>query len=324
MTTSADDPTGRGATEAVGGPGGRSVEGQGAALADDDDAPPLVCPTCGTANPQRRPRCVGCGRVFGEVNRCPHCHAIAGVFLDRKGGATCAACGRPRPRLPGTVVLGGPGAEGVGGAASDPDARGAGPSSAAPATLTAPAGPGVLLGRALGVLSLAGGVLGAALVAVALPGAGGLLAALFVAAGGVGLGAWSLRGASRSAAARRARAEELALLELARDEGGRLTATGVARRFRWTTAEAEAALSRLVDETRVGLEVEADGRLTYVFREVEAELARTEPAGPRVRVAGHPVPAPSERQGGPGQAEDAGDDVEVPAGEPRRRGDQAR
>ncbi|MCZ7683272.1 MAG: hypothetical protein M5U28_32530 [Sandaracinaceae bacterium] len=64
---------------------------------------PERCPTCGTSVPEGAPRCPGCGRVFGEANRCPHCHAVAAV-IPRGGITVCAACGKPRA---GAVVLGG-------------------------------------------------------------------------------------------------------------------------------------------------------------------------------------------------------------------------
>jgi len=232
------------------------------------DQVPDVCPTCGTGVPAGATRCPGCGRVFGEANRCPHCHAIAGV-LRRGQGTVCAACGKPRSVGPGTVVLdGGPGA---------------GPSAAlAPRTRG-------LGARALGVGALGMGILGAAVAAVALPGAVGLVAALVVGGVGVALGATALRAGARQAGRARDRATERALLDLARAEGGRLSATRVAERLGWTTREADAALTDLVDEVRVSLEVEPDGRLTYVFKEIAADRdAPGATAGPRVRVAAEP------------------------------------
>ena len=63
------------------------------------------CPTCGTALPAGAQRCPGCGRVFGEDNRCPHCHAIAAVRAVGDG-YVCTACSKPRERKPLTTVLG--------------------------------------------------------------------------------------------------------------------------------------------------------------------------------------------------------------------------
>ncbi len=65
-----------------------------------------ACPTCGFAVPDGRESCPQCGRVFGEANRCPHCHAIASVRASGKGFA-CSACGKPRELRPGTTLAGG-------------------------------------------------------------------------------------------------------------------------------------------------------------------------------------------------------------------------
>src|SRR5688500_7024087 len=66
---------------------------------------PDKCPTCSTKIPEGALRCPGCGRVFGEDNRCPHCNAIAAV-KPRGDGFVCVACGKPREHLPMTTVLG--------------------------------------------------------------------------------------------------------------------------------------------------------------------------------------------------------------------------
>jgi hypothetical protein len=63
------------------------------------------CPTCNFAVPDGRETCPQCGRVFGEANRCPHCHAIASVRSSGKG-FVCSACGKPRELSPGTTVAG--------------------------------------------------------------------------------------------------------------------------------------------------------------------------------------------------------------------------
>ncbi len=64
---------------------------------------PSRCPTCSFALPEGASRCPQCGRVFGEGNRCPHCHAIAAVRPSEDGYA-CAACGKPRPLTPETTL----------------------------------------------------------------------------------------------------------------------------------------------------------------------------------------------------------------------------
>ncbi|MBN8611404.1 MAG: hypothetical protein J0L92_12495 [Deltaproteobacteria bacterium] len=63
------------------------------------------CPTCNFAVPDGREKCPQCGRVFGEANRCPHCHAIASVRSSGKG-FVCSACGKSRELLPGTTLAG--------------------------------------------------------------------------------------------------------------------------------------------------------------------------------------------------------------------------
>jgi hypothetical protein len=72
-------------------------------LAAQTGVPPK-CVACDTAIPSGRDRCPGCGKVYGEWNRCPSCHAIAAVHEARRGSYVCAACGAPRTRQHGTPV----------------------------------------------------------------------------------------------------------------------------------------------------------------------------------------------------------------------------
>jgi len=65
---------------------------------------PAKCVACDTAIPAGRDRCPGCGKVYGEWNRCPSCHAIAAVHEARRGFYVCAACSAPRTRQHGTPV----------------------------------------------------------------------------------------------------------------------------------------------------------------------------------------------------------------------------
>jgi hypothetical protein len=214
---------------------------------------PEICPTCFTRVPEGASRCPGCGRVFGESNRCPHCHAIAGV-LERRGRTVCAACGKPRT---GTTL----------GPAQDVTARDRF-EKAAPEVGGA-AGRGL---RTLGVLSLAAGITAAALAAVLVPGTAGIVLAALAGGVGVGLGALSIRGGARTseAASRaRARARESAILELAEEEGGRLTASRVARALGLGVEEADEMLTRMVgDGSRVDVEVDDEGIVFYEFREL--------------------------------------------------------
>lgn len=65
---------------------------------------PAKCTACDAAIPAGRDRCPSCGKVYGEWNRCPSCHAIAAVHEVRRGQYVCAACGKPRQRQHGTPV----------------------------------------------------------------------------------------------------------------------------------------------------------------------------------------------------------------------------
>jgi hypothetical protein len=226
---------------------------------------PAKCPTCSTAIPEGALRCPGCGRVFGEDNRCPHCHAIAAV-KPRGDGFVCVACGKPREHLPLTTVLG------------DEDSR---VSRASLVPAGAPVAKAATSGlRAFGVLGIGAGVLGAALATLALGTTpAGLIVAIAIALAGVGVGASSLRRAAardQAQSDRERRGLELRITALAEKNAGDLTATVVAKALRITTEEADAALTRLADGTRVSLEVDENvGLVHYVFHEVQAALPKT-------------------------------------------------
>jgi hypothetical protein len=65
---------------------------------------PAKCTACDASIPTGRDRCPSCGKVYGEWNRCPSCHAIAAVHEARRGMYVCAACSAPRKRQLGTPV----------------------------------------------------------------------------------------------------------------------------------------------------------------------------------------------------------------------------
>ncbi len=232
-------------------------------MADSPDR----CPTCGTRVPDGAPRCPGCGRVFGEANRCAHCHAVAAVI--RRGNITvCAACGKPRA---GATVLGGG------------TARAIMPASLAGRDASTKAM--VQRGKAraqrvVGVLMLAMGLLMAAAVAGIVSSATGLVLAALVAVVAVSLGGLSMRAGAKNAeraddAERRAR--ETAVLELASKRRGALTATELAKEFGVDVEEADATLTRMVgDGTRISVDVDDEGVVRYVFRELvpAASVAR--------------------------------------------------
>jgi hypothetical protein len=235
------------------------------------EAAPSRCPTCGTGLEPNASRCFACGRVFGDDNRCPHCRATAGV-LAKDGGYVCAACNKPREKLAGTVVVG-----------SSPEAMI--PHAARDAVTHVSAG-GIFGGAliAAGVLIL----LAAAVAFMTLPfafGVAGVFIASLIAAVGIGAGAvgFATRGSAKEKrAAKAAKARELAIVDLAHERGGDLTVTEVSRELRITMAEADRALTALADGSRVGVEVDPEGIVHYVFREVQR-------AAPKVRVEGEPA-----------------------------------
>lgn len=233
---------------------------------------PEVCPVCGTRIPQGASRCPGCSRVFGEVNRCPHCHAVAGVRA-RGNGYVCVACNKPREWKPGTSIIGG-GGEPFGGSLE--------PATGTQIESAAGRGAGFAL-KAFGIFSIVAGVLSAGAVLAIFPfGAAAVVAAAAFGVTGAGVGGVSLLagGKARTAAIARARRQgELAVLKLAEQHGGVLTVTDVATELRIASSDADALLTHMAaDGSRVGVEISSDGVVLFRFLEL---IAR----GPKVRVA---------------------------------------
>jgi hypothetical protein len=203
--------------------------------------------------------------VFGEENRCPHCHAVAAV-IPRGGITVCAACGKPRT---GSVLLGSAESR----ASLLPESH-QGRSASTRAMVARGRG---RLQRGFGVLALGMGVLMAVLAAAALPGAVGVGLALALGLIGVGLGALSIRAGARSMSQGETedrRARETAVLELAQKRGGRLTATEVARAFSLSERAADDLLTSMVgDGTRVTVDVDDEGVVRYVFLELAPKAA---------------------------------------------------
>lgn len=135
--------------------------------------------------------------------------------------------------------------------------------------------------RGFGVFLLAGGVLGATLSMVLAPGVLGVTLAVAVGLLGAGLGAaWVRRGARTMGLARadEGRATEMAIYELAKQRGGRLTADETAAGLKISFGVADDLLTRLVgDGSRIDVDVDDEGVVTFVFRELAS-------ASPRVRV----------------------------------------
>ncbi len=228
-------------------------------------------------------RCPGCGRVFGEDNRCPHCHAIAAA-KPAGAGFVCLACGKPRQRLPGTTVLG------------EPDARSSIVPLARQAPITTPL-------ATAGVATMVGSAVVATL-ALAFLGTSGIgLFALAAALVGLGVGAGAL--AQGRANARRARAAmqhavDQRVRALAERHQGKLTAAEVAEALSVEPVEAEKVLMRMADGTSITAEVdESVGSLYFVFHELV-------PALPKTRVELSDAPAAEEGESESDAAAEAG------------------
>lgn len=223
---------------------------------------PERCPTCSTALPKGAVRCPGCGRVFGEDNRCPHCNAIAAVRPVGDGYA-CVACSKPRQRKPLTTVLG-----------EEP-----GRSSIVPSKSASLQGRGL---RLLGMITLGGGVLGAAL-ATALLGLGiaGIVSASVIGGLGALAGLTLFRRASRADDTSRAyetKAAEARVRAAAQKLGGDVTAAQIAEQLGVPVTDADAVLTQMANGTDVLVEVDTDtAAVHYVFPEIVA-------ARPKVRV----------------------------------------
>lgn len=235
-----------------------------AASAPSESGSPTRCPTCGTAVPPGAARCPQCGRVFGEANRCPHCNAIAAV--RRKGaGYACVACGGERQVGPGTTVLGDDGPSRV----EQLTVRGVDPASAALARLV----------RLAGVLMVGAAVVAGAIgLTTSAPVIVMMVAAAALGAGGITAMSQAARVESR-ARERRERALEQRAIAIAETHAGDVTATQIAKELHLGLEEADALLTRMADGARVAVEVDDEGIVHYVFREIRASR------GPKLRVA---------------------------------------
>lgn len=238
----------------------------------------MGCTACGTQIPEGAPRCPACGAVSGEDNRCPSCHAVASVRRSGEG-YVCMACGKPRQKLPGTVIndAGGP----LGGGAT---------ARIGPGKASRVAGKGASIGlRTFGILSIGAGLL----ASVA---AGAVLSSFIIPVGlavtGIAVGAGAIIAGGRASVAAEgfARRElEQQILTLAEREGGILTVTQIVQKLGVSAEHAEEALDAMTDGTRIQAEVHPEGYLYYEFRELrgakKAEAASAPADAPKVRVA---------------------------------------
>ncbi len=261
-----------------------------------------TCSTCGTKVPPGAARCPGCGSVFGEANRCPHCHAIAAVRASNTG-YVCMACNKPRQLVDGTTIVDDPAplitprtraAPQVVGQAAAASGAAATPQHVPPRAVSRSAGTGY---RALGIFAIAGGVLAAAAAAILIPGVGGFLVAAALGGSGAGVGALSLRAAARAqenADHSVAASTELAILALAEKSEGVLTVTDVSRGLGISAQQAEAALGAMTDGSRISAELTTDGFVKYVFRELRAKGQPEPRVRARVEAEAEPTGAPAE------------------------------
>jgi hypothetical protein len=149
--------------------------------------------------------------------------------------------------------------------------------------------------RAFGIFALGGGVLGAIGAAMLIPGTAGLAIALLAGLVGVGIGAFAIRSGARAMEQARAgerKAREAAVLEVAREHGGRLTAAELGNALEIDTSEADELLTSMVgDGSRVKVRVDDEGVVRYVLLDAEAPAARV-----RVQSNEEPVPHTLERE----------------------------
>ncbi len=221
---------------------------------------PSECPTCDTRIVAGSSRCPGCGKVFGEDNRCGACGAHAAVRETAPASYVCAACGAPRQRLPGTVV--------------DSDLA---------KELDRRAGRSRFLGTVLGVVSSGVALVGltiAGISAAFLPSGwdlgfglfGGLVLLLGVA------GMRSAQRSSKSASGYQSSAVEEKLLLTAQRQGGAVTVTQAARALSMAEPAADAVLTRLAKEGRVQMDVDDEGVIRYRVDTSELYEEEDEPA----------------------------------------------
>jgi len=261
---------------------------------------PEKCSVCSTPI-HSGARCLACGAVYGEDNRCPHCRALAGVrYAAQSRGYRCVSCNGARERKPGTTVFGkDPEASGIpgdGGSATSAPMRAPVPATSTPAAVTAQRGASTA-SRIFGATLLACGVLAGAASAIFVPGIGGV--ALAAALGGVlgGAGIFAMRAGAKGNADADAKVDtqrELALLDIAERHHGVLTVTDAARGLGISMEEADALLTRLADGSRVLAEITVDGRVEYVFREIRMRALEKGDA-PKVRVEEEVYQAAQER-----------------------------
>jgi hypothetical protein len=210
---------------------------------------------CDTPIPDGRERCPGCGKVFGEGNRCPSCHAIAAVRETRRGHYECAACGAPRRRNPGTPL--------------DSDHADALSRRATRDRILSwvffPVGGGL---ATLGAIILGAGQ---AWFEGGVQGFTNVFGGLVLAMGAVGL-FFASRAVRTARKLREAAQEARLLLKVQRARAG-ITAAEAARDLRLTTGQADARLTELAKLGQIDLDVDDAGTVRYRVADPDATEA---------------------------------------------------
>ncbi len=232
---------------------------------------PSRCPVCRTPVAPGAARCMQCGRVLGEADRCPHCGAVAGAERASDGSLRCAACGRPRRAEAGLTVRGERADLGPGGIRR-------------PRGLAVRGLVGLLKAAGVGLGALGLGV--TALLAFFANEGHGLIWALGTAVSLLLLGAgWGLGMlVDRWSLEKEALRQRRLLEEVAEREGGHLTVRRAADVLGVSEREADALLMSWVDGERVRVELDEEhGLVSYAFGVRERPL--------RVRVDATPSEA---------------------------------
>ncbi|MDH5671399.1 MAG: hypothetical protein OEZ06_04570 [Myxococcales bacterium] len=210
-------------------------------------------------------QCSTCGKVYGEQNRCPSCHAIAAVSEHGPGDYVCAACSAPRVRTRSTPVDSD---------FADALARKATRDRVLSYVFLPVGALSSLVGLGLGSAALAwleGGFRSAGLVVGSI-------------ALGIGvLGLWVAGRALRSARALGERVRDARLmLHAGRSQDG-VTAGDAARLLRLDEAAADAALTELAKKGQLDLAVDDVGTVRYRVFDAELEEQAEEVSAAQLR-----------------------------------------
>jgi hypothetical protein len=231
------------------------------------NAVPPRCTACDAAIPHGRDRCPACGKVYGEWNRCPSCHAIAAVHEKQRGRFVCAACSAPRTRHRSTPI--------------DADfAQGL----QRRAWLTR-AGAFALWPTGFGLGTVGGLVLGAGQVIGMISAYANGIGGAFLALGAVALLVARRLGKRAAQLAEQARQERL-LMHVRWSRAG-VTAGEAAHALHILPTQADAALTLLAKRGEIDLDVDDRGTVRYRVAPVADEEEEPPPSARRDRFREH-------------------------------------